>query len=166
MMNWFLKFLEKRGRKAVIMDRENKDPYLERYYVLHADSVDRERKDIPFNVLIHRFMQSDDPVFHDHPWNWSFSLILKGGYWEHTPEGKKWRGVGSFKLMIPHDNDVHWIEIPESGKTWSLFIRGRTTHDWGFIEKENNRPPANRVIDGELYKWTIWKEYLETHRKS
>ena len=151
-MNWFLKFLEKHGRKAVIMDREDKEPYLERYYVLYPDSVARERQDIPFNILIHRFMQSDDPVFHDHPWNWSFSLILKGGYYEHTPEGFKWRGVGSFKLMRAGKNDVHWVEIPESGKTWTLFIRGRTTHSWGFLE-------------GNPLKWTLWKDYLDLHRK-
>lgn len=147
MFNWLLNLLERNGRKAVIMDREDKAPYLIRYYALWPDSVDRERKDIPFNVLIHQFMQSDDPVLHTHPW-WYFTLILKGGYWEHLPgDVKKWRGPGSIRFG---KNVTHWVQIPEAGKTWTLFIRGKTVRQWGFIN--------------EFGVWELWRTYLARKR--
>ena len=157
MFDWYLKYLERKGRKSIILDRNKDKVYLNRYYALFPDSVDRERQDIPFNVLIHQFMSSDDPIYHTHPWNWSFSLILKGGYIEHTPEGNFWRGPGSWRMMRPNQeitkgSDIHWVEIPQSGKTWTLFIRGRTTHDWGFF--------PDWYKNGNFMKWVYWKDFL------
>lgn len=147
MFKWFLNWLEKHGRKSVIMDRDDKAPYLIRYYALFPDSVQRERKDIPFNILIHQFMQSDVPTFHDHPWSY-FTIVLKGGYWEHTPQGTFWRKPGSFRF---NRGSFHWIEIPEPGKTWTLFFRGKTKRDWGFLVNT---------------KWIKWDEYLNLVRKA
>jgi hypothetical protein len=148
MFQWLLDRLEKAGRKSIIMDRDGLKPYLVRYYALFPDSVQREQKDIPFNVLIHQFIQSDDPVLHTHPW-WYFTLILKGGYWEHLPGDKKvWRGPGSIRFGR---NVTHWVEIPESGKTWTLFIRGKTSRDWGFIN--------------EFGQWEYWEDYLARKSK-
>ena len=83
---------------------------------------------------------------HDHPWAWG-SLILKGGYWEHTPEGKFWRSVGSFRLNSA--TALHRLEVDEEkakGEVWSLFFVGVRVRDWGFIN-----------ADG---KWVQWQEYL------
>jgi hypothetical protein len=151
MFGWFLNWLEKKGRKAVIYDRNGIAPYLERWYVVHPDGHKRKNKNILFNVFIHRFMQSDYPAIHNHPWNWSFSIILKGGYWEHLPDKTIWRGPGSIRLMRP-GNDLHWVEIPESGKTWTLFFRGKTISGWGFMPD----PEEKKIIP--------WKEYLNEHR--
>jgi hypothetical protein len=152
MFQWFLNWLERKGRKSTIMDRDGIAPYLTRWYVAYPDGDQRQRKDIPFNAFIHRFWQSDEPCIHTHPWNWSFSIILKGGYWEHLPDKTIWRGRGSFRLLRPDKSDKHWIEIPkgQEGKVWTLFVRGRTTHSWYFIE--------NGV-------WVPWQEYLDMHRK-
>jgi hypothetical protein len=157
MFQWLLNRLEKAGRKSVIMDRDGLKPYLTRYYALYPDSVQRERGDILFNVLIHQFMQSDDPVLHTHPW-WYFTLILKGGYWEHLPGGKKkWRGPGSIRFGM---DVTHWVEIPEPEKTWTFFIRGRTRKmeidgemktKWGFINEFN--------------EWEYWEHYLSRKSK-
>ena len=145
------------------------------------DSNKRERKDIPFNTFIHRFMLSDDPVFHNHPWDWYLTIILKGGYWEHTPWGTTWRGPGSWKfqrgnVLVPYPrtkqvnlqpgvneinfkcvtlhSDLHWVEVPKPGETWTLFTRGRTFGDWGFVP------------DLSTGKWVQHEEYLNSHRKS
>ena len=100
-MNFFLKFLERNGRKRVVMDRVDSEPYLERYYVFLKD-----RTWFPFNVFIHKFLKSDPDDVHDHPWPYA-TLILKGGYWEWIPQfnsnGEKygeianWRKPGHFR---------------------------------------------------------------------
>ncbi|MGH7744299.1 MAG: hypothetical protein ACREQ5_05685 [Candidatus Dormibacteria bacterium] len=145
--DFILRKLEEHDRKAIIMDRDNITEYLQRYYLLWPDSVKRERKDITFNVMLHRFMRSDDPVFHSHPWNWYKTIILKGGYYQHTPWGTKWFGPGRVNHVDcenyrhVHDDikwplvpaNLHWLEVPEPGATWTLFIRGKTTHGWGFV---------------------------------
>ena len=101
----FLKLLEKLGRKRVIYDRLNNEPYLERYYLFL-----KERKAFPFNVFLHKFLKGDPDDVHDHPWPYA-TLILKGGYYEWVPEfnsqGHKigerchWRGPGHFRICRP-----------------------------------------------------------------
>lgn len=60
-----------KDRKRVIYDRDGGDPYLVRYYLFLKD-----RKDFPFNLTLHKVLVSDEPVLHDHPWNWG-ALLLK-----------------------------------------------------------------------------------------
>lgn len=171
MFKWFLNALERNGRKLVIMDRDDKEQYLNRWYVAYPDSVMRERKDIKFNTFVHQFMASDDPVFHNHPWLWYHTIILKGGYWEHTPWGTFWRGPGHMRRVIgnkwvPYQqanmvapvlipSDLHWVEVPKSGETWTLFTRGRNHGwDWGFVPNP------------ETGQWTQHQEYLASVRKA
>ena len=66
--------MEYLGRRRVINDREDNEPYLERYYIFL-----RDRKTFPFNIFIHRFLKSAPDDLHDHPWAF-FSIILSGGY--------------------------------------------------------------------------------------
>ena len=68
----FLKLLEQLGRRHIVMDRVNNEPYLERYYLFLKD-----RKHFPFNVFLHKFLKSDPDDLHDHPWPY-FTVILKG----------------------------------------------------------------------------------------
>lgn len=141
-----LKLLEKLGRKRVIYDRDGLQPYLIRYYLLFKDKLTEEEaaRDLPFNFMLHKVCQSDPDDLHDHPW-WYATLILKGGYWEITPEGRFWRGPGHFRLRSP--NSLHRLEIPESSDgSWSLFLRGKKVKDWGFIK------------DGQ---WIFHKYYLQ-----
>lgn len=163
MFDLFLRFLDRRGRKHVIYDRDGKIAYLDRYYLCWPDGTQRQRKDIPFNAFLHRFLISDEPVWHDHPWNFFISVVLRGGYWENTPWGKKWRGPGNIRFVncnkLRHIDDdptkpmipanVHWVEIPEDGKTWTLFIRGRTmSKSWGFYkDKSGNRVHWSQYLD-------------------
>lgn len=50
-------------------------------------------------VYVHRFLEPDVPVYHDHPWNF-LTLILKGGYTEHRPwhPPRKRRGLARLPL--------------------------------------------------------------------
>ena len=136
-MNWFLKLLERYGRKRIIMDRINDEPYLERYYLFLKD-----RKKFPFNIFLHKFLKSDPDDVHDHPWPYA-TLIIKGGYWEWIPqfddkglkygEVAKWRGPGHFRTCSA--NSFHRIELDPSVDCWTIFMPGPQKREWGFLVK-------------------------------
>ena len=147
-----LKLLEKLGRKRIVMDRVNNEPYLERYYIFLKD-----RKWFPFNIFIHKFLKSDPDDVHDHPWPYA-TLILKGGYWEWIPQfnslGQKigeiatWRGAGHFRICSA--KSFHRIELDPSITAWTLFMPGPQQREWGFLNKG---------------RWVQWEKYLELKAK-
>ena len=147
-----LKLLDRLGRKRIVLDRVENEPYLERYYLFL-----RERERFPFNVFLHKFLKSDPDDVHDHPWPYA-TLILKGGYWEWIPHfdtvGRKtgeyqvWRGPGHFR--ISKANSFHRIELDPDITAWTLFMPGPKQRDWGFLVKN---------------QWIQWEQYLK-QRKS
>ena len=147
----FLKLLEKLGRKRIVMDRVNDEPYLERYYVFLKD-----RTWFPFNVFLHKFLKSDPDDVHDHPWPYA-TLILKGGYYEWVPEfdktGRKcgevrhWRGPGHIRYSPA--TSYHRIELNPDVTAWTLFMPGAKQRDWGFLVKD---------------KWIQWEQYLANRK--
>jgi len=147
-----LKLLERLGRKRIVMDRVENEPYLERYYVFL-----RERKRFPFNVFLHKFLKSDPDDVHDHPWPYA-TLVLKGGYWEWIPHfdtvGRKigeyqvWRGPGHFR--VSKARSFHRIELDPDITAWTLFMPGPKQREWGFLVRN---------------QWIQWEEYLK-QRKS
>jgi len=136
-MSRFLNWLERIGRKRIVMDRQDNEPYLERYYLFLKD-----RKSFPFNIFLHKFLKGDPDDVHDHPWPYA-TLILKGGYYEWVPEfnseGYKigefrhWRGPGHFRICGA--NSYHRVELKEGVTAWTLFMPGPQTREWGFLTK-------------------------------
>ena len=142
----FLKLLERLGRKRIVMDRVNDQPYLERYYVFLKD-----RKHFPFNIFLHKFLKSDPDDVHDHPWPYA-TLILKGGYYEWIPEFdsarrkigeiRHWRGPGHFRTCSA--TSYHRIELDPEVTCWTLFMPGPQRREWGFLVN-------NQWIHNEVY---------------
>lgn len=129
-----LKLLEKMGRKRIIYDRDHVKPYMHRYYLLFKDKIkeDESAHQLPFNLMLHKICLSDPDDLHDHPW-WYATLILKGGYWEVTPQGRFWRGPGHFRISKP--GSLHRIEVSDNSTgSWSLFWRGPKIREWGFVK--------------------------------
>jgi hypothetical protein len=154
-MKWFLDFLDRVGRKRIVMDRQSDEPYLERYYLFLKD---RDR--FPFNVFLHKFLKGDPDDVHDHPWPYA-TLILKGGYYEWLPQfdskGNKiaemcvWRGPGSFRICSA--NSYHRIELDPNVTAWTLFMPGPKKQDWGFLVN-------NKWIQHEQY---LKERYEQAH---
>jgi hypothetical protein len=132
------KILTRLGRYRVIMDREDNEPYLERYYIFLKD-----RQWFPFNVFIHKFLKSDPDDLHDHPWPY-MTIILRGGYWEWTKNSvtPQWKGAG--QIRFGHSTDYHRIELEPGIDCWTMFVPGPKLRDWGFLVK-------NRWIQHEQY---------------
>ena len=152
--NHFDKIMDRLGRKRIIMDRENKDPYMIRYYLFITD-----RKKFPFNIFLHNFLRSDPDDLHDHPFGY-FTFILTGGYWEWVPifgvnpdsindmlagpdkdemniigEKRVWRGPGHFRCSKA--DSYHRIEIEPGVDCWTLFMPGPQKREWGFLTHKN-----------------------------
>lgn len=101
------------------------EPYIHRWWV-----IPRNRW---FNIYLHKILRSDDDrALHDHPW-WNVSIVLRGGYFEHTKRGEVlWRGAGSFVFRFA--KTAHRLVIaPEMApRAWTLFITGPLFRTWGF----------------------------------
>ena len=141
------KVLTKLNRKRLVYDRFDGELYLTRYYLFL-----KERTKFPFNVFLHKFHKSDEPVLHDHPWPYA-TVILKGGYWEWTPvfdehgrrlaEVAKWRAPGHFRINSA--TSLHRIELDPGVECWTLFMPGAKTREWGFVKSG---------------VWQQWQQYL------
>lgn len=155
----FLRFLERIGRKRVILDRDGVSPYLTRYYVFLKD-----RKNFPFNVFLHNFHRSDPDDLHDHPWPFA-TFILKGGYWEWVPiykdgiivgEEKFWRKP--FSLRWAPSDKYHRIELEPGVDCWTLFMPGPQEGDWGFLTHKN--------WNMDTFKWVRFDKYIDKRAKN
>lgn len=157
-MGLFHKLMVKLGRYRLIPDRRTGEDYLHRYYLFLKDRVK-----FPFNVTLHKIVKSDDPIFHDHPWPY-MTIVLRGGYWEHTPvydkngkmfaEFTTWRGPGSVVIRKAHE--YHWLEMDESvGSATTLFFMGPQQREWGFMTK--TKTGGNR--------WIQWENYLNNYKE-
>lgn len=156
-MSLFHKLMCKLDRYRLIPDRRTGEHYMHRYYLLFKD-----RQKFPFNLTLHKIVKSDDPILHDHPWPY-FTIILRGGYYEHTPildkdkkvigELSTWRGPGS--IIFRKAKDFHWLELDENvGPATTLFFMGTKQRDWGFlINKTKNKT-----------QWIQWEHYLNNYK--
>lgn len=116
------------------------NPYMRRWWVIPRNRI--------FNIYLHHFLRSDDDrALHDHPW-WNVSLILTGGYSEHTIAAG---GVShrvryeAGNLRFRHARFAHRVEL-DTGAAWTLFITGPVLREWGF-----HCP----------HGWRHWKEFVD-----
>lgn len=112
-----------RDPDVVIGDAAN--PYLRRWHVIPRNRF--------FNIYLHEILRSDDDrALHDHPW-WNLSIVLGGGYHEHTIAAggvhcRAWRGPGFLKFRGAAA--AHRLEVSRPATT--LFITGPRLRAWGF----------------------------------
>lgn len=124
-----------------IVGADNPDgAYLRRWWLLPRNPV--------LNIYLHHFLRDDDDrALHDHPWIWC-SLLLSGGYIEHTIAAggvhrRQEREAGSMKVSGPWR--AHRVELlkvrdfvatqPDNVRPlscWTLFITGPRLRTWGF----------------------------------
>jgi len=143
------------GRKRVITDRDDKQPYLVRYYLLFKRDENDPVKP-PFNLFVHHILKSDGVDLHDHPWAY-FTCILAGGYWETVGKlvvsdddadrvtdivpTRSWRRPG-FMQKVPAVH-THRLELEKDEDTgvekpcWTLFAHFERTRPWGFYIQNN-----------------------------
>lgn len=115
-------------------------PYLRRWWVIPRNPV--------FNVYLHEFLRSDDDrALHDHPWA-NVSVLLRGEYVEHVPEGARPRRAGDVVVRLL-GSMRHRIELVRDRAgaeraCWTLFITGPRYRAWGFACEHG---------------WVHWKDF-------
>jgi len=105
-------------KKRTVIEREDGAAYLIRYSLFNCRW---------FAIKIHNILLSDHDCLHDHPWKF-ISIILKGGYVEHTELGS--RIYHPFNLLIRPAEFKHKLEIHQP--CWTLVITFKKTRTWGF----------------------------------
>ncbi|HWT27944.1 MAG TPA: hypothetical protein VN084_00420, partial [Methylophilaceae bacterium] len=147
-LNWY----------EVIPSRSENSVYLVRFW-LNKPAIDGSGKlDSSNATLLHWFVSHDDDgALHDHPWDFS-TTVLAGGYIETTPARKPGRlGPGTFKATtvtagatLQHEAaDLHAI-AGLLGETWTLVTTGPRIREWGF------HPPGQA--------WADWRTFLAPKR--
>lgn len=125
-------------------DRIIGERYLERWYLIPRNPI--------FNIMLHRFVGSDDDrALHDHPW-WSVSLLLKGCLCEWVARedlGKghrQWHIVPRFLPVFRSAKHAHALELISREPAWTLFITGPAIRRWGFYCEKG---------------WVYWKDFVD-----
>lgn len=105
----------------------------------------------PRQVFLHRILLSDNGI-HNHPYKWSCSLILTGGYLET----RKWReSTLGFGWCLQENSPKRWLNwIPagafhaialDQGPVWTLFFCGPRDRDWGFLDSAGGFHPVGEA---------------------
>lgn len=76
---------------------------------------------------LHKIMLSDYDCMHDHPWAF-ISIILRGGYVEHTVKGSKI--IHPFSIIKRSAEHKHRLEIHQT--CWTFVICSKRVREWGF----------------------------------
>ena len=124
---------------------------MERWYVCGAMSPARAEKwncggrkprpRLTFlpTVFIHCIRRADhDPDLHNHPW-WARALILSGGYFEQRDSHLYTRLVVPGMVVRLDPDTFHRIDALLGPESWSLFIHGPKTQEWGFRSRIDGR---------------------------
>jgi len=129
-MNAIARYIDRRMTAppdVVIGGHEN--PYLLRWWIIPRNPF--------FNIYGHEFRRSDDDrALHTHPWLFNISIVWRGSYWEHTPQGVSLRRRGS--VVFRWGASPHRVELfkffggPEH-PCRTLFITGPRVREWGFL---------------------------------
>ncbi len=134
-----------RDLEATIIRDDDGSPYLLRVYLTGRSPAGTIRTRPA--VWLHHFFRSDaDREVHSHPFRWSLSVILSGGYIEHRWDRRRRRmrvrtlRRGSVNLL--RSSSFHRVQLID-GPCWTLFIAGPRVgvvdgEGWGFLDTETD----------------------------
>jgi hypothetical protein len=145
---WLVWLGTRRWPARVIPARDNKDLYLTRYYLLggpDTEGMEHHGNKAGWGLYLHHFHRSDDAGdLHNHPWKWSISFILRGGYWEDRVDGRRFRAPWTFNFI--RNSTFHRVDLAEKD-AWTLFFAGPRVGSWGFKDAKTDR-------------FVPWRKYL------
>lgn len=136
---WVVAFFPNRCRTIQV----NGEDYLLRFYIKHSGLLP--------GLYLHYFYRGDEGrELHNHPFKFSFSVLLTGSYTEHrlihrTSGAVLVQELGPGSVNVIRANDFHKV-ILKNGPLWTLFCSWRRVQRWGFWDQD-----LGRYIDHQEY---------------
>ena len=149
----YFQFFDKR-----VIKRRNNVPYLIRWTII-GFGLDSSW----FSIKVHNILISDEECLHNHPWAF-LSIILKGGYREHTKE-LPW----SYKLskwshpVISEKNGFH-VQHKEFRRGSMLFRPAHWSHRLELFNTLVPHPEGDSFIPKPIPAWTLVFTFRKTQR--
>ena len=110
-------------------------PYLDRYFAAGWSPTNKRSGPA---VFLHHFVASDsDDAVHSHPWGWSASVILVGGYREERCDSDGQMTVTEYlpgSINVLKADDKHRIDLLAKD-CWSVFLAGNFEKPWEFTPR-------------------------------
>lgn len=121
-----------------------------------------------WRVYLHRFLTGDGDGHHNHPWRWSFSIVLWGSYTEERfdirPERREidpldpaYTVAPGLEKTLTETRRVRWFNwIPANryhrivelhGNVWTLFVCGPVAQGWGFWMPGRGHVPFKQHLE-------------------
>lgn len=136
-------------------------PYLARLYKGKSKADLDRRGTKNFGWFLHQYLAADSERWlHDHPFKWSFSIVLRGGYIEEVLDyfdvgeandaypATKLKKVRFFNIITKRK--FHRIVSVEPG-TWTLFFHGKRMKRWGFLMRAKD----------QTVRYVYWRKALD-----
>jgi len=140
MKNILLKLISKLNKDTILLPNPKtglKEPYLTRHYLIGKKGI------FGYNLFIHQFHSGDmeENELHNHPFKFSLSFILSGGYFEELKHGTKInvkeRKPFTFNLITP--TTYHRVNLRQDD-CWTIFLVAprNKNNDWYFWNSQTN----------------------------
>lgn len=157
------------GLRYFLITGPDGSPYLLRLLLRGRLPGDTEKRGVKWSLYFHNFLAHDrDRDLHNHPWTWSYSLVLWGGYVEEkrgrdgiVRRRRVWPGM--INRLGPMD--FHRIAELKGRETWTLFLAGTKATAWfflvdGFLERSKAylKAKGHKVSDepeGPIPDWVL-----------
>ncbi len=123
-----------RKLKTRFIDREDGGLYLLR--VKLRGWMPGDSRSYSWSLYLHKFYSHDvDLAPHNHPWRWSVSIPIFGGYIEERLDKNRQLVTRRVRPLIPNifgRNTFHRIAMLHGPEVWTIFICGPKFQGWGF----------------------------------
>ena len=122
--------------KTLRVERIQRDgkPYLNRYFAAGWNPFNRQSGPA---IFLHQFVASDaSDELHSHPWGWSLSVILVGGYREQRCDGDGHTLTQEFlpgSVNVLEPTTRHRVDLLAE-ECWTLFLAGPYAQPWQFTK--------------------------------
>ncbi len=123
-----------RVRPSRMIPREGGGNYLFRVKI--RGWMPGDTRSYRWSLYLHKFYSHDvDLACHNHPWRWSVSLPIFGGYIEERIDENGFKVTRRVRPLVPNffgRRTFHRIAMLHGPEVWTMFLCGPKFQGWGF----------------------------------
>lgn len=149
----YFQFFDKR-----IIRRRNNQPYLIRWTII-GFGIDSSW----FSIKVHNILISDEECLHNHPWAF-LSIILKGGYREHTKALPLSYKLSKWSYPVFNEKNGFNIQRKEFRRGSILFRPAHWSHRLELFNTLVKNPDGEGFIPKPIPAWTLVFTFRKVQR--